>query len=463
MRAALEDPHQLGIALAGDTWAAWRVLLIAIMGEELTDDERVIFTALTGREREPLEPVEEFWGVVGRRGGKTRAMAVAAVYLAAFLDHSDVLALGERGMVPLIAASTKQAATAFRYILGLIETMPMLAAMVTGSTADTVSLSNGVDIEVRAASFRTARSFTAIAVLADEAAFWRSDDSANPDTEILNALRPALATTGGPLIVISSPYARRGEVYATWRRDFGPDGDPLILVAHGASRTLNPSLPQRVIDRAMARDPASAAAEYLAQFRSDIEAFVAREVVEACISEDVRERPHFGRHRYFAFVDPSGGSNDAMTLAIGHREAGRAVLDATRERKPPFSPEAVVLEFVELLRAYQISEVTGDRYAGDWVREPFRKLGVAYHVSAKVRSDLYRDMLPMLNSRSAELLQSETLITQLVLLERRVSRSGREAIDHAPGGHDDLANAVAGLLSLCAKPVQRMTVEPLRL
>jgi len=31
-------------------------------------------------------------------------------------------------------------------------------------------------------------------------------------------------------------------------------------------------------------------------------------------------------------------------------------------------------------------------------------------------------------------------------LERRTSRGGRDTIDHAPGNHDDIANAVAGVL-----------------
>jgi hypothetical protein len=56
--------------------------LIALNGEKLTDAERVVFTKLTGREREPLQRCEEFWGVIGRRGGKSQAIAVLVVYLA---------------------------------------------------------------------------------------------------------------------------------------------------------------------------------------------------------------------------------------------------------------------------------------------------------------------------------------------------------------------------------------------
>ena len=108
---------------------------------------------------------------------------------------------------------------------------------------------------------------------------------------------------------------------------------------------MNPTVPQRVIDEATERDPASAAAEYGAQFRTDVESFVNREAVEACVSVGVRERAPISGVSYSAFVDPSGGSADSMTLAIGHQEDDVAVLDAIRERRPPFSPEDVVLEF----------------------------------------------------------------------------------------------------------------------
>jgi hypothetical protein len=112
MREALESPAYFGTLLAGDSWQAWGVLLVAIVGEELTEDERVVLKALTGRDSEPLEPVEEFWAVIGRRGGKTRAMAILAAYLAACVDHRERLAPGERGVIPLLAASVQQAASA---------------------------------------------------------------------------------------------------------------------------------------------------------------------------------------------------------------------------------------------------------------------------------------------------------------------------------------------------------------
>jgi hypothetical protein len=459
MREALESPAYFGALLSGDSWQAWRVLLIAIVGEELTEDERVVLKGLTGRDSEPLEPVEEFWAVIGRRGGKTRAMAVLAAYLAACVDHRDSLAPGERGVIPLLAASVQQAASAFAFIEGIFTVAPNLKDVVDGATSDTLSLTTGIDIQVRPASFRTIRGITAVAAICDEIAFWRSDDSANPDKEILKALRPSLATTGGPLIAISSPHAKRGELYGTFKRHFGPSGDPLVLVAKAPSREMNPTLPQRVIDRAMEADPEAASAEYGAEFRGDLEVFVSREIIEACVARGVTVRSPLDGVTYRGFVDPSGGSNDAMTLAISHHEGNRPVLDCVLERKAPFNPDAVVSEFAQTLKSYRVSTVTGDRYAGEWPRERFQAHGITYQPAEMNRSELYLAFLPLLNSARVDLLDSPRMVAQFVGLERRTSRAGRDTVDHAPGAHDDIANAVAGALVTKADAPMNITEE----
>ena len=225
-----------------------------------------------------------------------------------------------------------------------------------------------------------------------------------------------------------------------------------VLVAHGASRTLNPSLSQRVVDRALEKDRARATAEYLAEFRTDIESFVPIEVVESCVG-DYREQMPASGLRYFGFTDPSGGSADSFTLAISHKDKEkRIVIDAVRERRPPFSPEDVVAEFAQLLKSYRISQVTGDRYAGEFPRELFRKHGVSYQLCEQTKSDLFRDLLPRLNSGTIVLPRNDKLIAQLVGLERTGSRVGKDTISHPPNGQDDIANAVAGAAATVANP-----------
>ena len=110
----------------------------------------------------------------------------------------------------------------------------------------------------------------------------------------------------------------------------------------------------------------------------------------------------------------------------------------------------MVEEFCNTLKQYHITKVTGDRYAGEWAREPFRKRNVTYELSEKPKSDIYRDMLPLLNSRKVQLLDDRRLISQLHGLERRTARGGKDSIDHGPVAKDDTANAVAGALVLAA-------------
>jgi hypothetical protein len=325
---------------------------------------------------------------------------------------------------------------------------------------DALELTNKVVIEVQTANYRVVRGYSICAVIADELAFWLSDeDAANPAAEIIDSLRPAMATMPNSLLMVAtSPYARKGPVWDAWRRHYGKDGDP-ILVWQAPTTTMNPTIDKRVIDEAYERDPANAEAEFGAQFRTDIETFVAREIVEAAVLFGCYELPPMPGVVYSAFVDPSGGSFDSFGLAIAHRtDEGHGILDAMREIRPPFNPADAVSELAQLLTSYSVTRVVGDRYAGAWPREAFRNHGIDYEPSERPKSDLYREALPLLNSRRVELLDHPRMIGQLCALERRTARGGRDSIDHPPGLHDDLANVAAGVLVQVAGEPDEMSM-----
>ena len=124
----------------------------------------------------------------------------------------------------------------------------------------------------------------------------------------------------------------------------------------------------------------------------------------------------------------------SMTLAIAHSEGDVAILDVVREVRPPFSPDAVVKDFAELLGRYRAREATGDRWGGEFVREQFESRSISYSVSERSKSEIYKQLLPLLNSRRVELLDLPRLTAQLAGLERRTARGGRDSIDHSPGG-----------------------------
>ena len=207
---------------------------------------------------------------------------------------------------------------------------------------------------------------------------------------------------------------------------------------------MNSTVPQSYIDAHLADDAARASSEYLAMFRSDLEAFVSREVVEACVGDFYELSPVAGRS-YYEFVDPAGGSGgDAFALAISHREGQSVVVDLVRERRPPFMPSQVIDELGLLLKAYRIGKVVGDKWAGGFPPEAFQRGGIRYEPSKQAKSDLYRDALPLLNSGRIVLPKNDRLFNQLVSLERHVARGGHDVIDHPRDQHDDLANAAMG-------------------
>lgn len=438
------------------SWAAWRAFLAALFALPMDAEMLAIYQRHTGRTTPPSKPFRECWLPIGRRGGKSRITAFIATYLACFLDYRPYLAPGERALVMIAAADRRQARVVLGYVVAFLERIPMLAALIESRTVESVTLTNGIAIEVATSSVATVRGYTLIAFIGDEVAHWPADEeSANPAARIFAAIRPATITIPTALVLgLSSPRGRVGPMWEAVRDHYGNDDAP-ILVWNASTEAMNPSAPKALIARAFVEDPVSAASEFgqdgHVEFRSDLEAFIAREVVEDAVIPNRHEIPPAGGVRYVGFVDPSGGSQDSMTLAIAHYEDRRGdvrlVVDVVRERRPPFSPEEVVEEFIEVLRSYGVRQICGDAYGGLWPREQFIKRGVDYELSALPKSALYRELLPLLNAGRVELPDNPRLVAQLSGLERRVARGGRDSIDHPKGGHDDVANAAAGAVN----------------
>lgn len=441
---ALTDPQLLGAALGDpETWGAWLTVLRAAFGESLSAEDAATLAEIAGGRKPPERRVRELWNIVGRRSGKSRMAAAIAVFLAAFNKHE--LAPGEVGHVLVLAASRSQARAVFEYARAFFEDSPLLSQLVEDVKQEEIHLKGRVVVSVHTNNYRTVRGRTLLACIFDEVAFWRDEYSASPDVETYRAVLPALATTNGMLIGISSPYAQRGLLHQKYRNHFGKD-DAEVLVIQAPTRVFNPTIDESVIEAARSADPEAAAAEWMAEFRGDLSTFVSRDVVEGCIERGVRERWPVRGIRYQAFADPSGGQHDSFALAISHREEDRAVLDATREWRAPFSTDDVVEEAAHFLKEWRVTRVWGDRYAGSWVEDAFRRYGIRYAHCDKNRSQLYLEALPMLTSRRAELLEDDRLINQICQLERRTVRNGRDSVDHGPGGMDDLANAALGSL-----------------
>jgi hypothetical protein len=491
------------------TWIAWRVFLAAAFGvarEALSvdwDKEKLIklghrpaypeyvgltadvprgaanlpscstvddiYRLCTGRLTWPEVQARLVSLIVGRRGGKSYITAIIGIYLACCRTYR--LKLGTKGMVMILARDKEQAGVIRGYILAFLSAVPELAEMLSDTpNQKLIELKNGLTIEVRAVSEGGTRGYTVVAALMDEIAFWPTDpESAKQDKKILRALRPAMFGIRNAMIVmLSSPYAQRGVLYENHRRDYAHD-DAKGFVWQADTLSMRPEQDDELLDEIRDlydEDPESANAEYGAQFRHDLESIFTMMSVEGVGQPGRIEQARSTKHTYRVFVDPSGGSSDSYVAAVAHDEVRTVdgekmtvrVLDKVKEWVPKFDPEEVSKEVVQLCKDYGVRKVTGDAYGGEWPRDPLKKRGIDYELSELSRSELYLAFLPLVNSKRCELLDLDhhrKLLNQLVNLERRVGRTGKDTIDHPPGSHDDVGNAVAGVLVMPGGPSGR--------
>ncbi|HEY1375538.1 MAG TPA: hypothetical protein VGF55_02030 [Gemmataceae bacterium] len=445
------------------SWRPWLTALRVVYGLPVKSPAGCdLIRRCTGRDPAKLtgDGFQTSLFLCGRRSGKSRAAAVAGAYEAALAGHETKLARGERGVVAVCAPTRYQARVVKDY-LAAIFTAPLLAGEVATVNREGFELRSGTRIEIMAGHFRTVRGYTLLAAIVEEAAFFGLDEESKvrSDTELVRAIKPGLATVGGRLISITSPYAKKGWTYATFKKHYGLDGAK-VLVWKCPSTVMNPTLPPAVVAEALEEDPQAARSEWLGEFREDVAEFVPRVVAEALVVPGRLELPPRPGVKYVAFVDVSGGRGDDAALAVGHREGRAAVVDLLRRYRPPFSPYEVVGQMVKELRRYGVRRVVGDNYAAEWVSRAFVAAGVRYLRCPKPKSDLYRELLPRLSSAEVQLLDDKSLIDQIAGLERRTRSGGRDVIDHPPGGHDDLANAVAGVADAAAGAVRIGPVRP---
>lgn len=444
------------------SWFKWMAALRCLYGLPVPQSEHNFIQQVTGRDVStmPAAGFRTALFVTGRRSGKSRCgAAIPAAYEAILAGHEKKLATGEKGIVAVCSPTRRQSKICRDYLRAIFNSSDALRSQVLEENKNGFELANGVRIEILTGDFRSVRGFTLLAAIIDEIAFFGVDEETKikSDTELIRAIQPGLATTGGRLIAITTPYAKKGWTYRTWERHFGnPKGE--ILIVNCPSKTLNPGLSQEIIDQALAEDLAAAKSEYLGEFRDDVMAFLPREVIERCVIKERIELPVMPGRKYFAFIDVSGGRNDDAALAIAHNDGRKVVIDLLRRWKPPFSPYAVIGDMTEILRRWNIRRAVADNYAAEFVTQAGRSYGIQIIKAEKPKSQLYLELLSKITSREIELLDDDASISQIANLERRTRSGGKDVIDHPPGAnhHDDLANVIAGVCTLAGRPMIRL-------
>ncbi len=441
---AIRDPNILGDALSPAQEAGLRTLY----GLPVAGDQAALVARCTGRVAETREYREAAF-ICGRRSGKSDKLAAnISIYESFFRQHR--LSAGERGVCLLMAQNLRAAQVVSGYIKGKIERSPILSQHVLASRALELDLDNGITIAIHPSSFRAIRGLSVITAILDEAAFWFTElESANPDVEVLRAVRPATAThPNAKIIIVSSPYAKVGVLWDLWQNRHD---DPEVLVWHAPTSLMNPTVPVRFLERERARDPETYAREYEAAFTDAVSSFIPGDAIEACVVRGRRDVRPVDRRRYHGAID-AAFKGDRFAICVVHVEAGKVVVDflygweGTREA--PLRLSTVLPEIQMIARSYRLYHIAGDQFGAEPLRHAFKGIHLTFEevtFTNASKADLYGSLRALIVDRQIELLDHPESLKELRALELEALPGGTSRVGHPhrTGARDDFADAIA--------------------
>ncbi|RPJ40386.1 MAG: hypothetical protein EHM19_13765, partial [Candidatus Latescibacterota bacterium] len=440
--AAVQDPNILGDVLSPAQEAALRTLYgLPIFREQ----ESVVRRCAGHPPRAPREHREAAF-ICGRRSGKSdKICANVAIYEAFFRKHT--LSAGERGVVLLLAQNMRQAQVVRGYIEGKVTRSPILSRHVEAVRSHEIDLDNRITIAIYPASFRSIRGLSVVACICDEIAFWFTEEGyANPDVEVLRAVRPSMATfPNAKLVLASSPYAMNGVLWDMWVRR---QKDREVLVWHAPTGLMNPTVPKRFLENERKRDPDTYRREYLAEFAEAVGAFLPSESIAACVVEGRTELPPEPGQDYVGAID-AAFKGDRFTFAVAHRDRERDVVVIDHlsgwlgSREKPLGLRETLEKIRETSRRYGVERLAGDQFAAEPMRYALREMGLRFRevpFTLQSKAGLYGTLRACLVDGRIELLDHKESLRELRGLEAELLPGGTARVGSGRRGHDDYAD-----------------------
>lgn len=428
---------------------AQRTALKAVYGLPLTYNELDMFKRITGltRYRAAIEWDEASF-ILGRRSGKSDQIASSiALYEGCCRKHK--FTTGQTGVVMVVASEKKrQAKIVFKYIEGKLKKSPILRKMIVNITQEIITLNNGVELQVYPCNIGRVRGVSLICFIADEVAHWKVEGK-DVDVDVLDSVRPGLDFDYSKIVKISTPYMQRGEIYQDYKDFYGKINDD-VIVFQGDTKLFNPAYSEKKLAKLKKRKPLTYRTEHLAFFRTDLSAMYDPAIIDKAINYGrPLEISEVKGIEYKAFTDcAGGGGKDSYSIAIGHLEHEKVIVDVVRSRKPKFNPDEVTSGYCDLVKDYRINKVYGDKFSGDWASNSWAKHDINYERSEKTKSELYLEAESPFNTERVDLPDKELAITQLKNLIRKTRSGGKDSVDTDSGQPEDEANAIAGVIWL---------------
>jgi hypothetical protein len=497
---AISDPK-----LLGKHWQTLstpqQVVLKAFYGLKLTDEELMHWSVLQGSctidelgyttswEPVPYKPKEYDTLVlnVGRRSGKTdRIMSTAFAYEVTLGGHAQYVRPGQEFKALFVAQTIDDAVRNMQFPRLNLEESPLLKEAFDGAPLDRIiRLRNGIEIVAEPPTIKSSRGHAIPVVLLDEFAFWYTNEgAANPDYEVLAAVRYSMAQfPHAKKLLGTTPWVEEGLAFKYSKA--GTEGrllkceecanadvkicphnvkartqyEGILVIRATTAQMQNPLIPKPRLQKIFNDDPDVFPRESLAQFIKSKSGFLNPDKVDkatwkgklAHTALPRRNRPEDPVPTYIATLDPAF-RKDSFTFSIMHHDPRLGIVqDRLMEWKPlkgiPLNPKVVLDDIRPVLKEFRINGVYSDQYQLESLQQlaldatdgryTFSITGVDFTGTSKAK--ICGSFRMLLNQERIKLIDNDELADQLKKLERRVLQSGHIQIAAPPGKHDDHA------------------------
>lgn len=438
------------------------------------EDPNLLNLQLWPKQREILT---DFWegdyrlGIwsLGRRSGKTLISAVSGVYAGCVMadEYKKQLRRGEPFYIISVANALDQARLALHNIRDLIESSPILKALVIRSTSDTLELSNGAIFRALPSSSRTGRGMACPMMIMDEAAHFLDTDGNAAGDQLYQALAPSVAQFNnlGRILLLSSPWIQQGIFWDLYKQANSGQYRYMQCV-NLPTWEVNPTISKEFLEQERSRDPELFAVEYGANFNQSLAAFIDMGLVDAAVTRahDSLVSIDKFKGKYILSLDPAKGGRDSYVACICHYDGDCLVVDQFHEFKPSYydgSKIQVSIAEVEYWveehhRRYRFRKVVLDQYNS---QSTIQKLSSKMPIeeltwTVKTKMQAYTRLRELFTGGNISLYSHEKAIAQLKGLTVTYRAGGNWSVSGGTGaGVDDFAAALAGAVLVANEKV----------
>jgi hypothetical protein len=157
-----------------------------------------------------------------RQGGKSTVTAILALHTAVFRPPATIV---------IISPSLSQSSESLKKVKQLLAGMPDKPG-ITKDNESRLEFGNGSRIIALPGSSITSRGFSAVDLLI-------IDEASRVIDEIYYSVRPLVAVSNGRIVVLSTPFGKRGFFYITWID--GGDGWERVLITADQCPRISPA------------------------------------------------------------------------------------------------------------------------------------------------------------------------------------------------------------------------------